>query len=213
MGDDAFATVAPFSGGEKARLVLALLVYQKPNLLLLDEPTNHLDLEMRHALDMALQEFKGALVLVSHDRHLLRTVCDTFLLVSDGRAAPFDGDLEDYRRWIAQRDTSVEKDAYNIGGHSADARKTKRRDDAERRQRLRPLKAAVERWETAITKLEAQRAELQQQLADPHLYQEQHRERLRVLLNDQALVAKDLTAAEAQWLKAGEALEAAEREP
>jgi ATP-binding cassette, subfamily F, member 3 len=213
MGDDAFAAVAPFSGGEKARLVLALLVYQKPNFLLLDEPTNHLDLEMRHALDMALQDFQGALVLVSHDRYLLRTVCDTFLLVSDGRVAQFDGDLEDYRRWIAQSRTGVEKDAYTIGGHSADARKMKRRDEAERRQRLHPLKAAVERWETAVTALEAQRAALQQQLADPLLYQEQHKERLRILLNDQARVVKDLTAAEAQWLKTGEALEAAEREP
>jgi ATP-binding cassette subfamily F protein 3 len=212
IGDDAFASVAPFSGGEKARLVLALLVYQKPNLLLLDEPTNHLDLEMRHTLDVALQEYQGALVLVSHDRHLLRTVCDAFLLVSDGRAAPFDGDLEDYRRWIMQRDTGVEKEARSGGEHSAEARKGKRRDEAERRQRLRPLKAAVERWEATITKLESQRDTIQQQLADPVLYEEQHKEKLRALLNDQTLVAKDLAAAETQWLKASEALEAAERE-
>ena len=212
LGDDAFAAVAPFSGGEKARLVLALLVYQRPNLLLLDEPTNHLDLEMRHALDMALQEYQGALVLVSHDRHLLRTVCDTFLIVSDGRALPFDGDLEDYRRWIAQRDTKIEKGAHDSGDHGAEARKAKRRDEAGRRQRLKPLKTAVERWEAVITKLESRRDTLQQQLADPGLYEEQNKEKLRTLLNDQALVVKDLTAAETRWLQAGEALEAAERE-
>ena len=213
MGDAAFAPVAPFSGGEKARLVLALLVYQRPNLLLLDEPTNHLDLEMRHALDVALQDYSGALVLVSHDRHLLRTVCDSFLLVTDGRAVPFDGDLEDYRRWIAQRDTNVENETRTAGEHGAEARKAKRRDEAERRQRLRPLKAAVERWEAAIARLEAQRDALQQQLADPALYEEQNKEQLRALLNEQTLLTKDLVAAEGRWLNASEALEAAEREP
>jgi ATP-binding cassette, subfamily F, member 3 len=211
-GDDAFAPVAPFSGGEKARLVLALLVYQRPNLLLLDEPTNHLDLEMRHALDMALQEYQGALVLVSHDRHLLRTVCDSFLLVSDGHAASFDGDLEDYRRWISQRDTTIDKETRSSGEHSAEARKAKRRDEAERRRRLGPLKGAVERWEATITKLEAHRDTLQQQLANSDLYEDQSKDSLRELLNIQTQVVKDLAAAETQWLKASEALEAAERE-
>ena len=212
IGDDAFAPVAPFSGGEKARLVLALLVYQRPNLLLLDEPTNHLDLEMRHALDMALQEYQGALVLVSHDRHLLRTVCDNFVLVSDGRAAAFDGDLEDYRRWITQHDPNAEKEAGSRGEHSAEARKAKRRDQAERRRHLTPLKAAVEHWETAIIELESQRDTLQQQLVDPTIYEDQHKEKLRALLNDQTQVVKELAAAETQWLKASETLAAAERE-
>jgi ATP-binding cassette subfamily F protein 3 len=212
IGDDAFAPVAPFSGGEKARLVLALLVYQRPNLLLLDEPTNHLDLEMRHALDMALQEYQGALVLVSHDRHLLRTVCDSFVLVSDGRAADFDGDLEDYRRWIIQHDPQTEKESRSSGEHSAEARKAKRRDEAERRRRLTPLKVALERWETTIIKLEAQRDTLQQLLADPAIYEDQHKDKLRTLLNEQTQVVKDLAAAETQWLKASEALDAAERE-
>ncbi len=100
IGDQALSLVAPFSGGEKARLVLALLVYQRPNLLLLDEPTNHLDLEMRHALNLALQDFEGAMLIVSHDRHLLRSVCDRFVLVAGGRAEPFDGDLDDYAHWM-----------------------------------------------------------------------------------------------------------------
>src|SRR5262249_28356052 len=101
-GDRVFEPVAPFSGGEKARLVLALTSWLRPNLLLLDEPTNHLDLEMRQALSVALQEYAGAVVLVSHDRHLLRTVADEFRIVSDGRVTPFDGDLEDYAQWLAQ---------------------------------------------------------------------------------------------------------------
>src|SRR5438876_896215 len=101
-GDRVFEPVGPFSGGEKARLVLALIVYLRPNLLLLDEPTNHLDLEMRQALTVALQEYAGAVVLVSHDRHLLRTVADEFLVVQHGRAAAFDGDLEEYAKWLAE---------------------------------------------------------------------------------------------------------------
>ncbi|MEJ2553323.1 MAG: ATP-binding cassette domain-containing protein, partial [Gammaproteobacteria bacterium] len=212
LGDDAFAPVVPFSGGEKARLVLALLVYQRPNLLLLDEPTNHLDLEMRHALDMALQTYHGALVLVSHDRYLLRTVCDRFVLVTAGRAIDFDGDLDDYRHWLAQRDSITDQGACGSSTHSAEARKTRRRNDAERRRRLKPLKAAVERWEASIAKLESQRDELQRQLAAPDLYMDQNKEKLRTLLNEQPQVTKDLADAETRWLEASEALEAAEGE-
>ena len=104
QGDRVFEAVEPFSGGEKARLALALLVSHRPNLLLLDEPTNHLDLEMRHALAMALQDFEGAMVVVSHDRHLLRLVTDTLWLVDSGRAVPFDGDLDDYATWLSSRE-------------------------------------------------------------------------------------------------------------
>lgn len=213
MGDDALASVAPFSGGEKARLVLALLVYQRPNLLLLDEPTNHLDLEMRHALDLALQDFPGALVLVSHDRHLLRTVCDAFVLVADGQAVAYDGDLDDYRRWILQRDNGAPSEDNRVSGeHSAEARKAKRRDDAERRKQLRPLRAEVERWEAAMTKLESQKKVVEQQLADPLLYEARNKDSLREALNAQTQVIQALAAAEEQWLHASEALEQAERE-
>jgi ATP-binding cassette subfamily F protein 3 len=104
-GDRVFEPIAPFSGGEKARLVLALVAYLRPNLMLLDEPTNHLDLEMRQALTVALQEYEGAVVLVSHDRHLLRTVADELYVVHDGRAEPFDGDLDDYAKWLAETDS------------------------------------------------------------------------------------------------------------
>jgi ATP-binding cassette subfamily F protein 3 len=213
-GEAADGRVEPFSGGEKARLALALLVHQRPNLLLLDEPTNHLDLEMRHALDVALQEYQGALVLVSHDRHLLRTVCDDFLLVDGGRAAPFDGDLEDYRRWIARRETVMDPDKmpHSGGEHSAEARKLRRRDEAERRRRLAPLKAAIAQWEDTIARLEAQRDRLQPQLSDPLLYEAPNKERLVMLLNEQAQLSKELATAEAEWAKAVEALEDAGQE-
>lgn len=212
-GDAALTPVAPFSGGEKARLVLALLVYQRPNLLLLDEPTNHLDLDMRHALDLALQEFTGAVVLVSHDRHLLRTVCGGFILVADGRAVPFDGDLEDYRRWLMQRDAASRKEEQRTSAeHSAEARKNKRRDEAERRQRLQPLRRDAERWEKTVMQLETQKAALEQQLTDPALYEVQNKDRLRALLNEQTRMIQELTAAEEQWLLANEILEQAGRE-
>ena len=107
-GDMVDAAVGRFSGGEKSRLTLALIIWQRPNLLLLDEPTNHLDLEMRQALTMALQDFEGAMVLVSHDRHLLRASTDTLLLVADGACAPFDGDLDDYRDWLQARRRQAE---------------------------------------------------------------------------------------------------------
>ena len=212
-GDTALSPVAPFSGGEKARLVLALLVYRKPNLLLLDEPTNHLDLEMRHALTLALQEYDGAMVVVSHDRHLLRAVCDRFILVADGRAIPFDGDLEDYRRWLSQRNATSQRpdDGEPPARHSAEARKSRRRDDAERRQRLRPLKKEVERWDAKLDQLQIQHSELEQQLADPALYSDDQKDRLKTLLTQQAEIAKHLQHAEEQWLTASEALERAEQ--
>lgn len=212
VGDDALAPVAPFSGGEKARLVLALLVYQRPNLLLLDEPTNHLDLDMRHALDLALQEFAGAVVLVSHDRHLLRTVCDGFILVADGRATPFDGDLDDYRRWLMQREAVTHGNEKSGGEHSAEARRNKRRDEADRRQRLLPLKREVERWEKAMAKLAAEKSAVEDTLADPNLYDAVQKEKLLTLLNEQTRVAQALAEAEEQWLDASEKLESAERE-
>ena len=211
VGDAALAPVAPFSGGEKARLVLALLVYQRPNLLLLDEPTNHLDLDVRHALDLALQDFTGAVVLVSHDRHLLRTVCDGFILVAEGRAVPFDGDLEDYRQRLMQRHTSRDQDGRADVEHSAEARKNKRRDEAERRQRLQPLKREAERREKDVLRLESKKASLEQQLADPGLYEAQNKERLRALLSEQTHMLQELAAAEELWLVAHEALEQAER--
>ncbi len=216
-GDQALAPVAPFSGGEKARLVLALLVYQAPNLLLLDEPTNHLDLEMRQALINALQEYQGALVVVSHDRHLLRSVCDDFLLVEGGRAQPFDDDLEAYRRWLAQRSAEQRRESSNPKGdattaeHSATARKDRKRLEAERRKQLQPLRKQQDDWEKRLGKLQEEQRTVAAALADAGLYEASGKERLKKLLAQQTELHRAVEEAEGAWMEAMEALDAAER--
>jgi ATP-binding cassette subfamily F protein 3 len=207
-GDKVIEAVKPFSGGEKARLVLAMLVYQNPNLLLLDEPTNHLDLEMRQALSVALQDYDGAIVLVSHDRHLLRTVSDRFLLVSEGALQPFDGDLDDYRIWLnnlkAGDGKSVEAPPVNL------SRKDQRKQDADRRLRLKPLLDALKNAERAVERLHNQQRELENELANPNLYAETEKDKLRALLTRKSEVDKALLTAEANWLSAEEQLETAD---
>lgn len=208
-GDQATAAVVNFSGGEKARLVLALIIYQKPNLLLLDEPTNHLDLEMRHALAMALQDFPGALVLVSHDRHLLRCVTDQFWLITQGQAAPYDGDLESYRRWLLEL-RSKDKDCVNDSEKSSPSRKEERRQQAQRRSQLRPLREALQRAENTLAELHAERERLESQLADPGFYQTMDNLQLQALLKEKAQIDRQIETAEEDWLKYQERLEAAE---
>ncbi len=211
-GDMALQPVAPFSGGEKARLVLAMLVYQNPNLLLLDEPTNHLDLEMRHALTLALQDYAGALVVVSHDRHLLRNVTDELLLVMDGKAQAFDGDLQDYRAWLLERrnDGAASNDRKEAP-HSATARKDQRRQDADRRARLQPLRAQLARHEAELDRLSAAIAAVESQLAQPDLYLDTQKSRLKELLREQTQLKQALAAAETAWLDIGEQLAEAEQ--
>ena len=210
QGDRVFEPVGPFSGGEKARLALALVAYRRPNLLLLDEPTNHLDLEMRQALAMALQEYAGAVVLVSHDRHLLRTVSDRFLLVHAGRAVAFDGDLDDYAKWLAETDSAPAAVVPKSGtAETADDRKARKREEAERRARLAPLRAAIEKAEKAMTKLGAEAAKIDEQLADAGLYEESRKVELLTLTNRRAALTRDLEKAESEWLEASEALESA----
>jgi ATP-binding cassette subfamily F protein 3 len=213
-GDMALQPVAPYSGGEKARLVLALVIYQQPNLLLLDEPTNHLDLEMRHALTLALQDYPGALVVVSHDRHLLRSVADELLLVMDGGVHAFDGDLQDYRTWLLSRRAESDGRApKNDASHSAAARKDQRRLEAERRSRLQPLRAELRTLEKQLDKLSAEKSALEARLADPALYQDAEKNRLKALLLDQARVKQALGTAEDAWLQLSETLADAERAP
>ena len=207
-GDDALAPVGPFSGGEKARLVLALLVYQKPAVLLLDEPTNHLDLEMRLALTMALQDFEGALMVVSHDRHLLRTVADDLWLVSDGQAKVFDGDLDDYRQWVANKDKPVKTAETNTP--SVNKKKGDRRTAAQARQKLQPLRNSVKKAEQHMEKLQQTLSELEQQLADTSLYAAESKDRLKALLAEQAKAKSALETIEMDWLEASEALEQAQ---
>jgi len=217
-GERATEPVAPFSGGEKARLALALIVWQRPNLLLLDEPTNHLDLDMRLALSEALLGFDGALVLVSHDRHLLRVTCDTLLLVDAGRAAPFDGTLEDYPAWLAARAKSMngEPDASepastltpSNNADSAISRREQRRREAEQRARLQPIRRRVDKLEADVQRLTARRHALERELADPALYTDDAKPRLLALLSDKQGVDAELEQAEADWLDAAAELEA-----
>jgi ATP-binding cassette subfamily F protein 3 len=207
-GDKVLEAVKPFSGGEKARLVLALLVYQNPNLLLLDEPTNHLDLEMRHALSVALQDYEGAIVVVSHDRHLLRSVTDQLLLVSGGQVQPFDGDLEDYRLWLAEQKKGEEKTV--VEAVPAVSRKDQRKLDAERRQKHKPLFDALKKAEIAVEKYHNEQRQLEQQLADPAIYAESEKEQLKKLMERKVNVDKALDEAEAAWMEAEENIQAAQ---
>jgi ATP-binding cassette, subfamily F, member 3 len=210
-GDRVFEPVAPFSGGEKARLVLALTAYLRPNLLLLDEPTNHLDLEMRQALAVALQDYEGAVVLVSHDRHLLRTVADEFIVVHAGRATPFDGDLEDYAKWLDE--TATEATApLTQQSEGAESRKQRKREEAERRNRLTPLKAKIAQYDEELSRLAAKSAALQTQLAAPDIYAASSKDRLKELLAQQAQLARETEKVETAWLEASEVLEEQIRE-
>jgi ATP-binding cassette subfamily F protein 3 len=187
-GDMATSTIEHFSGGERARLALALIVWQRPNLLLLDEPTNHLDLETREALTVALAQFEGTLVLVSHDRHLLRASTEQLLIVADATVRPFDGDLDDYRAALLSREP-------------------KSKPEPAAKPRVRPakgntktLEARVRRLEEIMARLTAQKADIEARLADPGLYVDARAEELKGLLVDQAYVAKELEAMEAEWL-------------
>ena len=199
-GDQALAPAGPFSGGEKARLALAMIVYRKPNLLLLDEPTNHLDLDMRHALEMALQSFEGAMILVSHDRHLIDATCDRLWVVTGGACATFEGDLDDYARWLLRAESKNE-------GAAKPAAPARTQSPAQRKQ-TKPLRDQLKHAEQQMEKLQQQISALDQQLADPALYNGPPTELAR-LSQDQARLRDQLDAAEAQWLAAMEALESA----
>ena len=211
IGDMATAPVAPMSGGEKARLVLAILVYQNPNLLLLDEPTNHLDLEMRHALSLALQDYAGAMVIVSHDRHLLRTVTDTLLLVDKGKLSLFDGDLEDYRQWVRESlKESSNKEIANSDTTPAGTtqnKKQQRQNAAEQRKLLQPLRNKLQKLEKQIEQLNQQQTTIQDKLADNTIYNEENKQQLKNLLEQQSTVTQSLAQAEEDWLAISEEME------
>jgi len=210
-GERVFEPVAPFSGGEKARLVLALIIQQRPNLLLLDEPTNHLDLEMRHALTLALQDYSGALVVIAHDRHLVKSVCDELLLIHDGRCDVFKHDLEHYARWVAG-DIETSNDASAESARPAADRKIQKRREAKRRQRLKPYSDRVKDLEQRIARARKNLQAVQDQLADPDLYESPHRKQeLQGLLFDQGRLKGQLQQLEDECLEAMEALEQAEQ--
>jgi ATP-binding cassette subfamily F protein 3 len=193
-GDRAFDPVGRFSGGEKARLTLALIVARRPNLLLLDEPTNHLDIEMRQALTVALQGFDGGLIVVSHDRHLIKSVADTLWLVADGRLQVFDGDLDDYQQWLRSRGKAQPSVS---PGKSAGARKTPARRDPKSR-----LRRQLDKIEASIAALAAERVLIDAELAANPLH-----DRLRLR---RANLERDAAYLETQWMEIGTAIEAGE---
>ena len=224
-GDGALSPIRSFSGGEKARVALAVIAWQKPNLLLLDEPTNHLDLEMRQALTMALQNFDGAIVVVSHDRHLLRNTVDEFWLVNDGQVVEYEGDLEDYERWLADRrkdDTEAPRRAPDTQpgtvepatgtGENADDRKARKRAEAALRQKLSPYRKQQNALEKEMDQLQSRLVALEEALSDPELYTDQGRDRLKNSLADQAGAKSRLAKVEAQWLEISETVENLESE-
>jgi ATP-binding cassette subfamily F protein 3 len=228
-GDMVTSPIRPFSGGEKARLALALIVWQRPNLLLLDEPTNHLDLETREALTMALAQFEGTLVVVSHDRHLLRATTDEFIIVADGRLQPFDGDLDDYKDWLFK----TKLKAVEAGKAAAAApvkeskpapvavaaaapvapadRKEQKRVGAEDRQRLaalrKPIETRIKRIEEQMAKLNAKKADVDARLLEPGIYDADKKDALKALVADQAFVTRDLGQLENEWMELQEQLE------
>ncbi|HEY5740438.1 MAG TPA: ATP-binding cassette domain-containing protein [Gammaproteobacteria bacterium] len=207
-----FEPVAPFSGGEKARLVLALMIRRAPNLLLLDEPTNHLDLEMRQALSVALIEYTGALVVISHDRHLLKSVCDELLIVHDGIVDRFDRSLDDYAAWLREQE---EKSGKGVADTNEDAaksanKKQQRRDQADLRQRLKPLTDKIRKVEKALAENRAILSDLETGLADESLYTDHDRQdELTELVKKQATTKAAIEALEWEWLEATEKLEQA----
>ncbi|WP_456379813.1 ATP-binding cassette domain-containing protein [Thiolapillus sp.] len=208
MGDKAMEKTAPFSGGEKSRLALALLIYQRPNLLLLDEPTNHLDLEMRQALASALQDFAGAMVIVSHDRHLLRVSTDELLMVHGGQVQEFAGSLDDYPAWLVAQNTV----ASSSNTQNGTSRKQQKRETAARRQALQPLKNRVAAAEKKLEKLHLRQQKLEAQLADTSLYEPANKDQLKQLLAEKAQTDRLCQEQEIQWLNAAEALEIAQQQ-
>jgi ATP-binding cassette subfamily F protein 3 len=207
-GDMARNPCEHFSGGEKSRLALALLIWTRPNLLLLDEPTNHLDLEMRHALTLALQDYDGGVILVSHDRALLRASCDKFVLVADGKAEEFDGDLDDYKNWLST--TKIQESAVKLPENTA-KKQDYAQSKADRQARLvarRPLIKETEQIEKQLEKAQAEKAVLDARAAESSLYELHNKAELQALLKRQADLTAQIDEAEMRWLELHEALEA-----
>jgi ATP-binding cassette subfamily F protein 3 len=215
-GERAFENVDTFSGGERARLALALIAWKQPNVLLLDEPTNHLDMDMREALAEALAEFAGALVLVAHDRHLLGIACDTFWRVADGEVTAFDGDLDDYARWLRSRDGGSGGIASGAGsgggaktgqggsgagnGQPGPTARERRREAAQQRKQAQPQRERIQRIEARLAQLTREREALERDLADPQLYITRI-DGVAPLLQRQGALRTEQDALETEWLE------------
>ena len=204
--------VQNFSGGEKARLALALIAWGKPNLLLLDEPTNHLDLEMRLALTVALQEFSGAVVVVSHDRHLLKSTTDEFLLVADGQVQPFDGDLDDYARWLVDYRARQAPASSSESNPDKTDKRVQRQAAAALRQQLAPHKREADKLEKELGQLHEKLAAVEARLGDSDIYEAARKDDLRDALAEQAKLKSREADLEERWMLALETLEALQAE-
>ena len=217
-GEKALESIQGFSGGEKARLALAIIGWRKPNLLLLDEPTNHLDLDMRLALTMALQSFGGAVILVSHDRNLIRSTTDELYLVHDGQVKEYSGDLDDYSQWLVQFRSkkrnefcgSRSEGGSEGGASSAQQKKDIRRREAEKRKVLRPLKQKAEKLENQLEVLQSSLSYVDELLSDPSIYEEAEKESLKNCLAKQMTLKREISEVEEAWMEALEAIERAE---
>ena len=221
QGDRVNESIQDFSGGEKARLALALLIWKKPHLLLLDEPTNHLDLDMRHALTVALQQFNGALIVVSHDRSLLANCVDDFWLVANGTVKPFEGDLDDYRAWCAQTWQLFKQSTHDSAKNTEDAdssinKKEARQQAAQRRSALnaaqKPLKQKLAKVEKALETAQSEQSELQIWLASEAAYASEHKDQLALSVRRNSELDTQIAQLEEQWLELHEELESIEQE-
>ena len=213
-GDKATNTVISMSGGEQARLALAILAYQKPNLLLLDEPTNHLDLDMREALSVGLASYSGALILVSHDRYLLEAIASKLWLVDNGKVIEFDGDLNDYQDYLNLQNKEYKEklraQKHDLASNQAKAQNYKSREqkkaDAAFRASLRPLKLEVERLEKQMEQCKKRLNEIDEALADSNLYNND-KDKVESLLKERAKFSSDNDELEMQWLEKQEEIE------
>ncbi|WP_085306128.1 ATP-binding cassette domain-containing protein [Colwellia polaris] len=205
-GDQALDKVGTMSGGEKARLVLALIVLEKPQLLLLDEPTNHLDLEMRQALVLALQDFDGAIILIAHDRYLLESCVDEFYIVANGRVTDFDGDIDDYQQWLND-DKKQSVKANKVVSEPQVDKKQQRKEQAELRKKASPLRKQADKFEKLVQQNQDELTTVEAQLADSDIYQTEHKVKLTDLLKRQASLKQDLETNEMQWLDLEEQIE------
>ncbi len=214
-GDVVNSPITPFSGGEKARLALSLVVWQKPNLLLLDEPSNHLDVETREALATALAEFEGSVLMVSHDRHLLRTTVDSFWIVADGTVAEFDGDLEDYQQWLANRQQQQKREERDERSQQQSDnsinRKEQKRFEAEERQRKAALRKPLEKRlaivEAQVEKNQTRIAEIDGFIADESFYSDERRDERVKLLEEHGTLTRETQSLEEEWMTLLEQIE------